>query len=383
MKRPRPGFKAYFKKRIRDPFRFTEDMIIEGGGGRRFRDVGSAHTIIIKSVISLSVLMVLGVFNWTAAGTRDVIFIGIFMLFLHRFFRYFWTDFELVDEEGNPTDDKSLLYVRKRRERSKAYNKLIKLIGEDETPSEYIYYRYRWWQRIIIFLEAVLLLGILIAIPALSSGSPYSRLYTVELRNPDMPNIEWYSYDGSPVVVPEPYDGKIPLKKADTLLEAYGEARSYIDTFCREAGLTNYGAELEDGQTIYHFTFKNFRRGLLYKKDYAIMDARVNADEDWMKVYYWSYYAIGSQYGPIEAPKEEINVEKILDIICKETGEAKSSLKYYYIGAHSLINDSPNNYDPGGDTWWVAIHFTDRNYYFTVDLTKGTAIREERYYEVS
>jgi hypothetical protein len=379
LKRPKPGFGNFIKTRIRHPFKFAEDMIVVDGSGQRFRDIGSAHTVTMITGFMLSVIMILCVFNWTAAGLWLVIFAAVSILFSHRFLRYFWTDFERVDEEGNAVEDKCLLYVKKRRKRPKAYNRLIKRTGEDEAPSEDIYCRYRWWQRILILLEAVLAFGVIIVIPAVGSGSPYSRLYTVELINPDLPFItETYSADGS-VSVPDPDRGKIYLNNVDTMLEAYAEARAYIDTFCPEADIVDYAEVLIDGETTYRFTFKNFRRGLIYKKSYAIMCAEVNASEDWMKVYYWNYYAIESAFGPVKEPAEEIDTERIINIALKDTGFSKEDIEYYWIGAQSLIY-AASDYDPGGDTWYAELHYKDRTYrLYTVNVTDGTAVREERY----
>lgn len=379
MKRLKPKFRVYYETRLRHPLKSQEDLVYITEAGERFRDVGSPHSAIILCALFVFIALTLGIFYWTKYGFLLIFISGVFLLILHRVFRYFWTYFERVDAEGELIDDKSLLYAKKRRQRSDAFWEFADLFGCTKPTEDIKYSKYKGWQKALIFLETIVIFGMVFALPIATANSPYSRLCSIEVKSIpfyDNPNVEVY-YSKDPIIIDYDY-GKIPLKQnADTLLQVYEEVRLYINTFCPEAEITDYAVELYDGEIKYCFTFKNFRRGLLYREAYKIISVDVNPDGNWMRFDYYGYYAIENWFGPIKPPKKEIDAERIVNLILQKTGLSKDAVKYYRIGTHFQFFDSLNMSDPSGDTWAAYISCGDLRCFYTVNLAENTVIQED------
>jgi len=379
MKRQKPGFSVYFTTRFINLLKSHESVIYKTQAGEWVRDVGSPHTVIILTALILLIALTLGVFYWTKYGFQLVLYSGIFLLALHRIVRYFWTSFERVDEEGKLIEDKNLLYSKRRRQRSVAFWKFAEFFGYEKPTDEFKYSKYKGWQKALIFLEALIIFSGVISLPIATANSPYSKFSLIEVNS-----IPWYDnpnittiYSKDPITIDYNY-GKIPLSQnANTLLQVYKEVRLYIDTFCPEAEITDYAAEQEDGTILYYFTFKNFRRGLLYKEAYKIISVDVNPDEDWMRFDYYGYHAIQNWFRPVKPPENDINMEKIIDLVLQETNLTDEDVEYYWIGTNFLIFDSQNMIDPSGDTWAVIIVLKGKQYYFTVNVAQNTIIKED------
>lgn len=298
---------------------------------------------------------------------------------MHRVFRYFWTYFTSVDEEGKSIDDKSLLYAKKRRQRSDAFWEFADMFGWEKPVEDFKYSKYKGWQKALIFLESIIIFGTVFALPVITAESPYSRLCSIEVKSIpfyDNPNVTTY-YSKDPITIDYDY-GKIPLKQsADTLLQAYGEVRSYIDTFCPEAEITDYAIELNGGGIEYHLTFKNFRRSLLYKEVYKIISVDVNPDENWMRFDYYGYFAFENRFHPVKPPESDIDADRIISLVLQEIGSTEEDVEYFWIGTHFLLFNSQNMTDPSGDTWAVQLDLKGNTYFYTVNLAESKVIKED------
>ena len=59
---------------------------------------------------------------------------GIFILLfvMHRIFRYFWTNFAVIDEQDEPTAHSRPYFKYQRKARAKWINKVAYMIGTDD-----------------------------------------------------------------------------------------------------------------------------------------------------------------------------------------------------------------------------------------------------------
>ncbi len=86
--------------------------------------------------------------------------LGLFAL-LHRVFRYFWTDFDAVDEQGEVIPGSLPAYER-RRKRTKLMAWYMKYMGEKETEYKVTVSRYTKRQTLLAAVLGMVLLGLLV-----------------------------------------------------------------------------------------------------------------------------------------------------------------------------------------------------------------------------
>jgi hypothetical protein len=329
MKRPKPGFSVYIKTRLTHPLKRNKTLVYETGKGDRFQDVGSIHTALIPMAIIFLWLICSFILNLTLIGELTI----LVLLILHRIFRYFWTDFETAEEDFNTSSHGALLEA-----------------GNDDSEGRVIKdnRRIRCAHTFIIF-EIVLIVAVLSCSALLAGNSPYSR------KMPESPEI-------------------LSLENSDySTVSAYEIVRLYMDKFCPEAQLTDYGAGYGENGTLYDFTFKNPMKGIFANKIYKSLCAFIDTEENKLTIYYFCNYIPWSSYRTKPEPFAEPAAEKIKSIVISEAAVNPEDINSIYIGTSFPKYQSDDNFDPGGDTWAVVIEVDGEDKYYTVNLAEKKA----------
>ncbi len=216
MNQSKPGFGVFLKKRLRHPFRSSVSLVYKSKEGVRFKDTGSAQTWIIS--VAAVVLFIDANISFSLTVLGELLLITL-VLAICGVFRYFWTDFEQVDEEGRATGDVPVYSLKK---------------------------------KISIALEAVLVLAVIFGATVLAIEKPYGKIQTAH----EFPFTH--------------IDHRI-----DTAAEAYAAADEYMQEHMPEAELV--GQVLDE--RWYEFTYRNPNYGILVHKTSEVIEVNICVEE--------------------------------------------------------------------------------------------------------
>ncbi len=180
MKQLKPAFGAFLRTRLRHPFRSSWNMVYKSKEGMCFKDTGSAHTWIVS--VAVVVLWIDANISFSLTVLGELLLIAL-VFALCGVLRYFWTDFEQVDEEGHSVGD---------------------------TPV------YSLTKKILIVLEAFLVLALTAETTVLAIEKPYGKIQT--------------TYD---------FPFTHTDQRIDTAAEAYAAVDEYMQEHMPEAELSD------------------------------------------------------------------------------------------------------------------------------------------------
>lgn len=190
--------------------------------------------------------------------------LGLFAL-LHRVFRYFWTDFDAVDEQGEVIPGSAPAYER-RRKRSKLMAWYMKYMGEKETEYKVTVSRYTKRQTMLAAVLGVVLLGLLV-------GSILLQLHIMRFNN--NPHSGYLEYAGNEI---------------HTFRQAYEAARKLARSHCKDAELIEYRLYYEPEESLHEgmyavFIFRNPKANLLIHTTNELLGFAVYPDGDIIQRY--------------------------------------------------------------------------------------------------
>lgn len=357
MKRPKPGFRVFIKTRIKHPLKSLHKLIFTDAAGIRYKDTGSIHTALFGGVFWISFFFL----QISLRFTLWAYVLGALLPILHRFLRYFWTDFAGFDRNGDEIENKSLLF-RKVLPISSMFLNSDNVEYEQEGDCYVKYERYGGWRKALITLEAVLLICLPFAALAFTIEAPYSRF----------------------AVNTDEYEMFATQNNVDTLSEAYGEARLLIGERCPEAELIDLAAviDLRDTERMslkqelfrntYIFTFRNPERGVFIHNTDEIIVLNIHGPGG---IAMFDFSDATWEQAGVKALKEPVDADsaRIRDIALGAAGISEEDAESIVIRPGSV---SSVYYDPGGETWEAGIQSVGgEQYYYIVDAAKGTAIK--------
>lgn len=97
MNQLKPAFGAFLRTRLRYPFRSSSSLVYKSKEGMCLKDTGNAHTWIVS--VAAVVLFIDANISFSLTVFGELLLITL-VLVICGVFRYFWTDFVQVDEEG-------------------------------------------------------------------------------------------------------------------------------------------------------------------------------------------------------------------------------------------------------------------------------------------
>ena len=323
MRRPKPRFRVFLKTRFKHPLTLPYDLTYINEAGDQFQENFSAHTAIFY-IMAAALIFISFVYLNT---TIWYFLLWALVLFIFSYLRYFWAEFYLLNENNEPIESE---------------NK-----------------RSGWWKALIA-LELVLMIGLPIVVYTASIDSPYFKV--------------WYPIE----------DGETYHRPADHKIEdfwqAYDAAINFVEQNAPSAVITQYGTVVyPDGEESYYFTFKNQTPSAFIRRTFEFHVLLIYYSRDFHYGSYcsnWGYDSLYSAFKPIDPPATEIDTQKIIDILYVNTGLNKEDAEYFYISTH-FFTDLPELSNPGGDNWAVQVVIADTRYYYTVNLTEGTAVLEK------
>ena len=327
MRKPKPGFRMYLKTRFKRPLKLplplSYDLIYTNEAGDRFKERFSFHTAIFYITVAALVFISLIYLN----ATIWYYILWIFVLFIFSYLRYFWEEFDLLNENDQP-------------------NRI-----DHKRPG---------WRKALIVLELLFMVGLPFIVYTAAVDSPYAR-------------SKHYIEEG---------DARVDLLDyhIEHLWQAYDAATDFVEQNAPGSIITEYGiAMYSDGEKIYTLTFRNQTPSIFIRRTYEYDVYRMESSPDYYSGLIWSYWNYDSPYSrfkPIDPPTTEIDTQRIMNILWTNTDLKQKDIEGLYIGTH-FFTDLPNLSDPGGDTWAVQVATADTFYYYTVSLTEGTTVLEK------
>lgn len=253
MKQGKPEFNIFLKTRLRNYFRHTPKLVYAGEDGTFYRDSGSVYTALLGIWFMFVCIASVTLVDYTTFG----FILWVLAALLHRLFRYFWTDFDIVDEQGKVIPGSAPVYER-RRKRTKLMAWYLKYMGEKETEYKVTVSRYTQRQKLLAAVLGVVLLGLLVGSIVLQV--PVMRFH----HNPQSGYLE---YAGDEVC---------------TVTSAYDAAHAMAMKQCPDAELISCNLYFEP--TVIHkgmcirFYFRNTKANLLIHRSNELLRFDVYSD---------------------------------------------------------------------------------------------------------
>ncbi len=252
MKQRKPDFGTFLKTRLRNFFRYTSNVVYVDADGTLYRDSGSVYTTLLGIWYAYFLISAVILVDYTIFG----IALWVLLALLHRVFRYFWTDFDAVDEQGEVIPGSSPAYER-RRKRSKLMAWYMRYLDEKETEYKVTVSRYTQRQKLMAGVLGVALLVLLAGSIVLQL--PVMRFY----RNPQSGYLE---YAGDEI---------------HTVRQAYEAARMLAQSYRKDAEFIEYSLYYHPdlyGEMYALFLFRNTQPNLLIHTSNEVFRLEVYAD---------------------------------------------------------------------------------------------------------
>lgn len=325
-KRPKPGFKNFIKTRMRHPLMSHDGLVYVGVSGERFRDAGSVQTFLLPAFMIFLLIATIITVDYTLFG----LMMWILLFIMHRYLRYFWTEFLRVDEEGNIIEDEGRTTKGNKRSNNE----------------------YKAWQKALFALEALLILAAVAGVTAITLSPAFAVEY---------PPISLY---------------EIKNPEGMTFAQIYSEVKKAAEDRFPRAEPVNYGVSNFRG---YSFLFRNPNRGLVIHNIVEMTEALVYFGSESTMVVWRDNTHIPLRWvfqQTLSSPPESLDFRNMLEIVLHKAGLSENDVKNLTIEACSSDWNANHITDPGGNTWAVEFAVNGTQYYYTVNLAEGTAIKE-------
>ena len=326
MRKPKPGFRMYLKARLKNPLTLllplSYELTYTSKTGDRFKERFSVHTAIFY--IAVGALLYISYMYLNTTIWYFILWAVVLIIF--SYIRYFWEEFDLLDENNEPIE--------------RNYKRSV------------LFYAF-------ITLELALMVGLPAVVYTAALHSPYAKL-----SNPALEGKSSNFYTNGLI---------------ENFLQAFDSAADFADQNAPKAVLTQYGIVIYPDGEDYCFTFKKQFPSLFILRTYEFDSLFIYYPSNFdygVNCTYWDSESLYSTFEPVPPPTAEIDTQIIIDILCASTDIKREDTESIYIGTN-FFTDLPNLSDPGGDTWAVQVVKADTRYYYTVSLAEGTAVLEK------